>query len=68
MNASLAIDVIPALSRNPEIQRWIPAFAGMTKCDSYFLETAIDTLYIRHDFGVDLAGGVDFEYVNQPFS
>jgi len=22
--------VIPALSRNPEIKKWIPAFAGMT--------------------------------------
>ena len=28
--------VIPALSRNPETQQWIPAFAGMTECDNYF--------------------------------
>ena len=36
--------VIPALSRNPESETWIPAFAGMTKCEIYFLETALGVI------------------------
>jgi len=33
--------VIPDLIRNPESKTWIPTFVGMTKCEIYFLETAL---------------------------
>jgi hypothetical protein len=32
------LTVIPGLTRNPEQKYWIPAFAGMTKCDNFFLK------------------------------
>ena len=36
--------VIPDLIRNPDQQQpWIPASAGMTKCEGFFLETALGT-------------------------
>jgi len=36
----LAGFVIPGLTRNPVVQRWIPAFAGMTPKSIHFNMTA----------------------------
>jgi len=45
------------LSWNPETQQWIPAFAGMTNSDNYFLETVLLMLLFYACFCVILLVG-----------